>query len=518
VSHELELKFELYPGSAPRVAHALGLLAPDVVKRKRVSKVVSTYFDTDKGKLRDRGISLRTRRKGARHLQTIKWSLRSALFDRGESETEINGHEPDWKAARRTAVKPVLSKSLRRSVKPMFRTTVRRTVYPIVMPGAEIEVAVDNGAIRAGRRSAPIREIELELKRGESSELFRFARELSKHVPARLALKNKAERGYELLNGGAPIAVKAREIELQPGVRVAEAFRIIARSCLAQILVNEAGVLSLDSEALHQMRIGLRRLRAATSFFSDILSGPQTELIKSELKWLTRELSPARDLDVYVSEVLAPLYEQHKGYADFRGLYRDFERKRNKVFDGAAAVVRSQRYRHLLIDVAAWIEAGTWRGPDDEATRARHERPIEVHAREQLARRRKKILKKGKAFLQLDAAQRHKLRIAIKTFRYAAEFVAKVFPAKKSRKRWRALLDTLKRIQDCLGALNDMIVHENLNRNMIDQGARASAKVTRGRVFVARVVSGQEEAKAQQLTEGAVAAFAELVTIKPFWK
>jgi len=518
VSHELELKLELQPKSVRRLERSLGLFAKGVAESKQVKTLVSTYFDTDKRKLRNHGISLRTRREGTRHLQTIKWTTRSAVFDRGQSETQIDGNEPDWQAARGTALEPLLSKSLRRSLKPLFQTRVRRTIYPIVTQAAEIELSVDDGSIRAGRRSAPIRELELELKRGESSELFRFARDLARNVPVRLALKSKAERGYELLNGAFPVAVKARGIELHAGTNVAEAFRVVARACLAQIIANEAGVQSRDSEALHQIRVGLRRLRAAISFFSDIVSGQQTELIKSELKWITRELSPARDLDVYISEVLAPLCEQHRGNADFRALYRDFERKRAEAFDRAAAAVRSQRYRNLLIDVAAWLEAGAWSRPADEAARARHERPIELHATEQLARRRKKMLKKGEEFYQLDAAQRHKLRIAVKKFRYAAEFVANVFPARKPRKGWHALLGTLKSIQDCLGALNDTIVYENLNRDMIDHDDRASAKLARGRAFVAGLVSGQEEAKAQQLTEGAVAGFAELATIKPFWK
>jgi hypothetical protein len=44
-------------------------------------------------------------------------------------------------------------------------------------------------------------------------------------------------------------------------------------------------------------------------------------------------------------------------------------------------------------------------------------------------------MKKAKAFDQLDAGQRHKLRIAVKKFRYVTDFVANVFPSKKSKRR-----------------------------------------------------------------------------------
>src|SRR5205807_4790250 len=147
---------------------------------------------------------------------------------------------------------------------------------------------------------------------------------------------------------------------LSAGTEVVQAFRVIARSCLVQIVGNEAGVKAGNSEALHQIRIGMRRLRAAMSFFSRIVAGPQIDTVKSELKWITRELSPARDLDVYTSQVLAPLRGQYKDNAEFRSLCQGFERKRAEAFARAADALRSERYRHLPIELAAWIEAGDW--------------------------------------------------------------------------------------------------------------------------------------------------------------
>lgn len=516
MSHELELKLEL-PSKRLPAGHIPRLLGKDAAEPARVEELESLYFDTPQGELRRHGVSLRIRRDGRRSLQTIKWLKQCAVFDRGQSETEISGEAPDWKAARGTALEPLLSKKLRRSLRPLFKTKVRRTIYPMANENAAIELAIDNGSIRADRRSAPIRELELELKRGQCSELFRLARELSRTIPVRLSLRSKAERGYELLNGKSPVAIKAGEVELCPGMSVAEALRIIARSCLTQIVANESGVKSRDSEALHQIRIGLRRLRAAISFCSDIVAEPQTEFIKAEVKWVTRELSLARDLDVYLSEVLAPFREQHKNNAGFRSLYRDFERRRAGAFGRAVDAVGSDRYRELLIELAAWIEAGAWSHTDDQAVRARQERPIEVHAAERLARWRKKIAKKAKAFDRLDAAQRHKLRIAVKKFRYVTEFVAKVFPSRKSTRRRIALLNAAKRIQDCLGALNDIAAHEELNLGMLDGPAKASPKLLRGRAFVAGLVSGREEARTAKLTEGAAAALADLRAVKPFW-
>jgi inorganic triphosphatase YgiF len=518
VSYERELKLELQPASAATLARIPRVLGGDLAGPRRTERIESLYFDTPGRTLREHGISLRIRRNGKRRLQTIKWLENSALFDRGESETEISGKEPDWKAARRTAIAPLLSKKLRRSAKPLFRTNVRRTIYPIATETAEIELAVDSGSIDANGRSERIRELELELKAGQSTELFRIARELSKAIPARLRLRSKAERGYELLNGAAPAIVKAAEIPLPAGTSSADAFRIIARSCLAQIIGNEAGVVDGNPEALHQIRIGLRRLRAAASMFSEIVAGPETDSVKSELKWITRELSPARDLDVYLSQVLGRFRERYKHSGEFRILCRIFERRRADAFARAADAIRSDRYRRLLIELAAWIEAGEWSRAQDEAARANQERPIEQHAAEQLARRRKKIVKKAKVFDRLDDAQRHKLRIGIKKFRYSAEFVGTVFATKRAKNRRAASLDAVKRIQDSLGALNDIAVHEKISREVLDEQNAAVAKLLRDRAFVAGLVAGQQEAQSAKLIAGAATALDDFRAVKPFWK
>jgi len=75
---------------------------------------------------------------------------------------------------------------------PVFETRVRRTVGPVRRNGSRIEVALDEGEIRAGRRSAPISEVELEFKGGDAGEVFELARELGKHVSVKLALNSKS--------------------------------------------------------------------------------------------------------------------------------------------------------------------------------------------------------------------------------------------------------------------------------------------------------------------------------------
>jgi CHAD domain-containing protein len=59
------------------------------------------------------------------------------------------------------------------------------------------------------------------------------------------------------------------------------------------------------------MRVGLRRLRAALSPFKDVLRGKETDRLKNELRWLTEQLGPARDVEVFISKTAAPYLKRH---------------------------------------------------------------------------------------------------------------------------------------------------------------------------------------------------------------
>ncbi len=183
---------------------------------RRPADLVSTYFDTKKLKLLRKGLSLRLRQIGRRLVQTVKQEngAGAALFDRNEWEQDIDAKQPDLDAVRDTALAPLLNKKLRRDLKPVFETRVRRKVFEIQSGDSEIALSVENGVVEAGRKSSPLCELELELKHGHLSDLFRLAKALAREVPPQLAVKSKADRGYALLTAEKPEAVKAVRVEL----------------------------------------------------------------------------------------------------------------------------------------------------------------------------------------------------------------------------------------------------------------------------------------------------------------
>ena len=84
------------------------------------------------------------------------------------------------------------------------------------------------------------------------------------------------------------------------------AFRAVAHATLEQIELNARGaLLSDDAEFLHQLRVGLRRLRAALRAFRDVLPSKTTEKLKRSLGKLSPKLGAARDWDVLVARLEA---------------------------------------------------------------------------------------------------------------------------------------------------------------------------------------------------------------------
>jgi triphosphatase len=509
---ELEIKLELAPASLPCLKRIPLIRA--LKARPRRTTEVSVYFDTGNQKLHKNGLLLRVRRVGNRYIQTIKANGNSGLFERDEWEAEIAGQAPDLSLAAGTALEPLVNDELRRQLRPLFETRVRRTVYPLADNGRAIVLAVDRGTIDTGSRSAPLCEIELELERGNIADLFEVARELTHALPVQLAFKSKSDRGYELVDGERGAPVNAARIDLIPGTSTRGVFQTIGRACLNQVLDNEPALIKGDPEGVHQMREGLRRLRAAMSLFAALLRDPQTATIKTELKWLAAELAPARELEVLLQRVILPVKRRHPHWGGIPSLSQEFAKKRKMALMRAQHAVTCVRFHALTLETAAWLETGQWTKPQDASVRERGDVAIEGFAAEQLTRRWRKIRKKGEALAQLDAPTRHKLRIMAKKLRYAAEFFASLFPGKQPAKRRDKFLRALERLQDGLGDLNDIAVHEDLITAM---GIRRR-QLNLERAFAAGVLTGREDARLDAAMAAATEAYAELAKVKPFWR
>lgn len=507
MADEIEIKLRV-PSKMLETAKKMPWLQPLICGPIARKTLRSVYFDTAKFKLRDKGVVLRVRHQGRKRLQAVK-SEGDQAFARNEWEGEIGGDEPDLARLKGTP----LSRLKKLKLRPVFETVVTRTTIPLRSNGSELELALDKGSVRTTNRRQPISEIEIELKNGDPAEVVRLARCLSSRLPVIYEPKSKPERGYALIAGESGCAVRARPVSLSREVTVAGAFCAIGLECVRHLASNEGAVRAADPEGVHQMRVGLRRLRAAISLFKELLRDPESEAIKAELKWLTEQLGPARDFDVFVRESVAPLQD---AAAEVTVLREEMEQKRDDGFSRARSAVDSERYRKLVLNTVFWLASGAWSTNQDDLARALRERDAVSFASEILELRIAGIIRKAKKLKKLDAHKRHKLRIAIKKLRYAGEFFGALFDGGKARKRQRRLAETLEQLQDALGRLNDFTVHRKLAGDIVRRGKNKDRRPEKA--FAMGLVTGREQSKYEVCITAAKKASGRLAARRPFWQ
>ncbi|XBS71303.1 CHAD domain-containing protein [Acerihabitans sp. KWT182] len=207
-------------------------------------------------------------------------------------------------------------------------------------------------------------------------------------------------------------AVKAAPLRLKKNMSVGQVFQIIAANCLTQILANAAGVRRQDGESVHQMRVGLRRLRSALGLFKAVL--PPNEPLREELDWLTRQLGIARDWDIVAGPVLNGLAEALEEPLPLEYVRQAAMRQSKKSAKDAADAVSSARYERLVLSLTQWINQREWRGTASADQRKRLKSRIPCFADQMLRRYRRGMKKQGKKLPEATAQRRHKVRIAAK--------------------------------------------------------------------------------------------------------
>lgn len=472
----------------------------------------SVYYDTADRSLRQAGLGLRVRRNGERFIQTLK-AEGEGLFDRLEWEQEIAGPEPDPVAWADTPLAKILSR--KDELQPLFTSAVTRRTYLVQQGSSRIEVALDSGRITAAAddRIVPICEVELELKDGVAGDVFALAHAIAALVPLRLGVRSKAERGYALAAGTHDRVRKAEPVPLRENMNAAEAFQAVAHACLRHMRVNEEILLQgRDAHALHQVRVAIRRLRSAFSLFGDLINDSQGRHIRDEIKRLTQPLGHARNLDVFLATTLPAERERHPDEIGLLGLETQLEDQRSKAYEDVGILLQSAEWRALLLDLAAWINAGPWlKDKAKKRVTLREEAARDFAARE-LDRRRRQVKRRGRDLDDLSPEDRHQVRIAAKKLRYGAEFFAGLYPDKKAVKRHTAFVKALAELQDHLGELNDIATGHEVVRDLVGQHAGTAT------LFAAGITAADLKARSRKLLAAAADAHEDLVDAKPFWR
>ena len=246
---------------------------------------------------------------------------------------------------------------------------------------------------------------------------------------------------------------------------VESAFNHILRTNLASIERSEpVALVGKDIEGVHDIRVGLRRIRSALTVFRPVIPCRVTKPLAKDLRWAAKELDRARDLDVYIARNLSG----KKSQAKMRALAT---KQRDKAYQRVRHLLKGKRYRGVKVRLGDWLDANTWHTELSKQERKVAKRKVAPFASHVLEAHRLEILKKGRDIRQLDSEALHRLRLKCKKLRYATEFFEPVYGA-----QMKPFTKQLKEIQELLGTLHDIAVMTRLQQDLIKDCGNSKLK------------------------------------------
>lgn len=452
---ETELKLRIAPGQLAKLKrHAL--LKSHQLTRPVTRRLYNIYFDTPKLALNQSGMALRLRRSGKQWLQTLKGGggVQGGLHQRNEWEMPVSGPALDFSLPQVEEWKDILPKQLRKHLQPVFVTDFSRNSRMLSWQGAEIELCMDQGEVSTENTSAPICELELELKSGAPQQLFELALAILDIVPFELESISKAEQGFRLMAGYTEQPVNALPVVLHKHADLSAAMQILIWSCLQHFQGNLHGALGSgkNDEYVHQMRVALRRLRVLLRMAASVCADEQLAGFRKEVAALGIILGRIREWDVFIADTVQPLCERMPQDAGLQALLSASQQQRDVHYNALRNDAQARTLQHLLLRFGIWLNGPYWQRHELSGQRTSD---FSAACLTELAR---KFEQAGKQLESFDAAKLHAMRIQAKKLRYSAEFFVSLYGKHKSREYLRALTE----VQEVLGQINDDAVANRL--------------------------------------------------------
>ena len=460
--YEIELKFQV--PAVQRAAVDAAVAGRAGLPRTRLQ---AAYVDTPERALAAAGLALRMRREGRQWVQTLKGAAADGM-------TRLEHNLPRGAGAAVPAIDPALHAGTpvgealaallagrsADALAVLYRTDILRRARALRTSHGKVELAFDAGSIHAGARHVGVCELEIELLAGSPMAVLDIARRWLPRYGLWLDTRSKAERGDLLARGEAMAAARQAEpVRLTSEQDAASAWQAVLRSCADQVLVNASQIASgtHGPEHVHQLRVGLRRLRSALQFFKGL--GAEASLGDAAAV-LFRRLGGARDAVVIEGEFATELIAAMR----LAGVAGEAPVAAPPGVDvSPTEILRETGSQQLMLDLLAAMHTSV--AVLDTAIGIAGDTATDLVApetapalRDALARRlnrwHRQLLADLARFHELDDASRHRLRKRAKRLRYAAEFCGSRF----ERRALRRYLKVLRALQERLGAISDVVM------------------------------------------------------------
>ena len=499
--HELELKFAV-------PSYQQNVLRKNIdTKTAQQQRLSAYYFDTPNQDLAKKGIALRIRFEDSQWVQTLKTAgdgvakrveLNTVLSLTGTPDTlDVSRLVPDVSLITEPTVVAQLTNimpldELAQALTVQFFTDVQRTSRQIKKNNSRIEIAYDIGKVGIGHLNSQkptnnhgltqsdIHEIEFELLEGDPSDLIDIAKTWCKKYKLYLSTVTKAQRGSLLLANkqfAEPVKADLAVLQLHKGISQFAFLQAVVNNCLVQILPNASAIAegSPDGNLVHQLRVGIRRLRTALKHFKfaqDYID-PNWLMVLKQTFSLLGEYRDKEILQIKTQPLLESVGAPHVEWS-------------TAVDIMPIDAVRANDFQILLLELIGFTHlAVPADSPKAKATVAK-----------KLEKLFTAIAAASDKFASLDTESQHGVRKDLKSLRYVSEFAAPLFASQTNGKKGKkatklnAFLQYLEPAQDVLGEYNDNVVG---HANYLEK-----AKTDPNALFAVGWFSGREQASAEQ--------------------
>ncbi len=489
LSQEIELKFRLAGEEEFNRLLALQRLDDFTLHDKGVKRGEDVYFDTAERNFLHAGFACRLRpQPDGAWLATLKGLQAGSEQAQGlhqRSEVEVNLAAPGPPETWPDGPARTLAQSLAAgdALEELARIQQTRHVREVALTGRVVaEMSLD--AVLFDAADEPLWLVEIELSRdGSPADLEQCGAALQSAFPGlqpeprsklalALALAGAAEDELALAAGesiSVPDKVSAEKAGRAPGVRsenrMSEAGRKILHFHFRRMARQEKGAIKgAEIEALHDMRVATRRMRAALKIFEPYFEEDALRSFGRNLRRTGRALGQVRDLDVLLDRLqryTATLPETERGGLD--RLRQAWEAQREAARRGMLAFLASDRYRQFKRDFGNFLttaDAGS-----RPLTRNQPQRVLVCHVAASAVWLDFESIRTYEWVLERASLETlHQLRIAIKGLRYLLEFLREVLGREAG-----PVIAELVQTQDLLGDLHDADVAVHLLSDFLTQ-------------------------------------------------
>lgn len=484
----LTIELALPAESAGRLTR-LPAIAARRLGRSRGGAETLIWFDTPQGALAEAGLTLEQGARGARRLLVTLPPADAPWHPALPPAPAVDDAMPDA-----AADAPLVA---------LAAFHGRKLSFALSHAAGEVEALLLTGKLRAVADEQPVARLALT---GPAPAVLAIAHEIAAELPALPPAAALAEEARALAQGDKP-RLRRKGAPDPGGAETVEAALALAIGHLAEVVLALAPGARADAgpEAVHQMRVGLRRMRSVLKLFRKAADGPAPKALEAGLKTLLGFLGPARDWDVFTLGIGRAVGEAMPEERAVAALLEAAEARRQAAYAALERFLHSPDYRLLAWELTGFVADARWREEASEEAIALLASPLQPFAEALLAKRWKGLAEDGAVMAEMDDERLHEMRLDAKRLRYAAELFATLWPGRRSRR----FLKRLAAVQEALGLANDAVVAGALAASLANGRAE--------RAYAIGIVTGWARGRVGRVRQEATATWDDLDATGAFW-